>query len=268
MDRNWGQMYSQGTSQGVLPKLAKPPRPKWNRPRKKKTPYTWKKTDTVWSVAKQFDTTPEELLGLNKAVQEFRPGVSIYAPAKNTNRFNQAQAGKAKDRRDKRWSEPGGGGIRKDWFGEIKTPQGEVLFSSLPYQSYRLNWFAEQGILPLTVNTWVADQLGYTDLLKEYGYKLNSNLDRWERPAVYPWEGNKPKGSGGGGYGGGYGGGGGGRGGGGGYTQPAQPSGMGFGGAYSPQGGGYSRPVQYAPRGGTGATGRQWGGIGPITWRI
>jgi len=278
---NWGAFYSQGSMPiSQAPKLAK--KPNWNfskrkggRARRRKT-YTVKKGDTVWSVADKLQTTPEELLRLNENTNKFRPGMplvyNIYKPpeAPEANQFNQGQARVAKDRRDKQSYNPGGtGGIRPDDFQDI-TVDGKVVFSRLPYQQYRLNWFAQQNILPLTVNQWVADQLGYTDLLKEAGYKLNTNLNRWERPAVYPWEGGGSSG-GSGGYsgGGGYGGGGGGyRGGGGGGSYQEPPGAMGFGGpARSGGGGAYSRPISYSPRG-VSQTGRPWGGSGLINWRI
>ena len=135
--------------------------------------------------------SPSSILTQNK-VTRLRPGQSlnIYQPVETpeANTFNRTQQSAAVDRRDKRAYNPQGiGGIRPDTY----TP------GNLPYQEYRLNWFAEQGILPLTVNTWVADELGYTDLLKEFGYRLNSDLDRWERPAVFPWETGKKSSSGG-----------------------------------------------------------------------
>ena len=271
MATNWGQMYSQGSS--YVPQEPKLAKPTWRRGKKrKKQSYTVKKNDNVWSIADRFSTTPEELLGLNK-VNKLRPGqvLNIYQPVQTptNNAFNQAQQRMA-DRRDKRQYNPQGiGGIRNDWYGTINNPQtGETLFSSLPYQTYRLNWFAEQGILPMTVNTWVADELGYTDLLKEYGYKLNTNLNRWERPnATFGTQG------GGGGSGGGYGSGGGGgrRGGGGGGgsgTPYPQDAGMGFGGTYNQGGYGNAAPrMAYSPRGVT-QSGRKWGGAGLVNWRI
>jgi hypothetical protein len=264
---NWGQMYSQGSSYVPQePKLAKPkwnfPKRKGGRARKKKWTYTTKKGDTVWSVAEKFQTTPEELLGLNK-VNQLRPGIPLNIYKNETplnNRFNQAQAKVAKDRRDKRWYNPQGvGGIRTDYYSP----------GNLPYQDYRLNWFAEQGVLPLTVNEWVADQLGYTELLKEYGYRLNSELNRWERPADIQMTGTGSGSGGGYGYGGsgGYGGGGG-RGGGGSQEPYPQDAGMGFGGPYASGGYGASAPrMVYTPRG-TSQTGRKWGGAGLINWRI
>jgi hypothetical protein len=263
---NWGQMYSQGSSyRPQEPKLAKS---KWNLPKrqggrakKKKWNYTTKKGDTVWSVAEKFQTTPEQLLGLNK-VNKWRPGMTLNIYKQETpvnNRFNQAQAKVAQDRRDKRWYNPQGvGGIRTDYYSP----------GNLPYQDYRLSWFAQQGILPLTVNEWVADQLGYTDLLKEYGYRLNTELNRWERPADIQMTGKSSGGGSGYGGSGGYGGGGGRRGGGGGTEPYPQDAGMGFGGAYSPGGGYGAQPrVTYAGRG-TSQTGRKWGGTGLINWRI
>ena len=264
---NWGQMYSQGSSYQPAKK-------------KKKQTYTWKKNDSLWKIAKNYGVSPSQLLKDNPKLNKPRPGVSLNIYDQG-NTFNAAQsnwAKKRKDRRDKRQYNPQGvGGIRPEVYTTITNPQsGDVLFSSVQprtggsvpgYQQYRMNWFAEQGILPLTVNEWVADELGYTDLLKEYGYRLNTELNRWERPMEIPMKGS---GSGGGsGYGGGYGSGGGRRGGGGGgYTLPAPDAGMGFGGAYSPQGGGYASPrVSYSPRG-TTRTGRPYGGSGLITWRI
>lgn len=289
---NWADFYKQGGAYSEASRVQQ------KKARRKKWTYTVKRNDNLWRIAKNYGVSPASILKKNK-IRKVRPGqtLNIYQDIETPedNQFNAAQSAAAQryqglanryragspsrmDRRDKRWYNPQGqGGIRRDWYGTITDPEGNVLYSSVQprtggrapgYQDYRLNWFAEQGILPLTVNTWVADQLGYTDLLKEFGYRLNSELDRWERPQIFPFETGAKK-SGGGGYGyggGGYGGGGGRRGGGGGGEQPAGYTG--FAGTPAAGMSGYrgTQPM-YGGRAYT-QSGRQYAPVGLITWRI
>jgi hypothetical protein len=179
---------------------------------------------------------------------------------------------RSQDRRDKRLYIPGcSGGIRPDFymaaFDYEKNGKTYTYGGSLPYQQYRLDMLTGRGVMPLTVNTWVAEQLGYADLLKAAGYKINTDLDAWVAPTEI-WRGDQYfpnrstastgySGYGGGGYSG-YGGGGGGRGRGGG----------GGGGSLGGYNEGISPATTYSGRGvAPSMTGRQM--YSPsVSWRI